>query len=250
MKSMYIGHRGASYLAPQNSLAALQLAWNLGADGAECDVQLTKDQKIIVFHDANGNQLLRSKLVIAQSNYKELKKLPIKLKASNLPQYKGQTPPLLSEALDVLPAKKLLIIEIKTDSKIIAPLQKIIQNHWKTGKIAFISFDFDCIIQLKKLYPAVECYYLAYQKRTLNKMFEKIVNSDLDGIDLDYKIINKSLVERYQKKGKKVWCWTVNNSRSALKMEKCGVVAITSDRPLWLKNKVARLKNKFTQELN
>ena len=38
---LYVAHRGASYLAPENTLASIQLAWELGADAAECDVMLT-----------------------------------------------------------------------------------------------------------------------------------------------------------------------------------------------------------------
>ena len=49
----YIGHRGASYYAPENSLGSLQLAWQLGADGAECDIYLTTDNQIVVWHDGN-----------------------------------------------------------------------------------------------------------------------------------------------------------------------------------------------------
>ena len=44
-------HRGASAYAPENTLAAFDLAQRLGADGIELDVQLTKDGEVVVIHD-------------------------------------------------------------------------------------------------------------------------------------------------------------------------------------------------------
>ena len=46
-----IAHRGASDEAPENTMAAFQLAWEQGADALEIDIRLTKDRKIVVFHD-------------------------------------------------------------------------------------------------------------------------------------------------------------------------------------------------------
>ncbi len=48
-----IAHRGASWLAPENSVASANLAWDLGADAVEIDIYLTKDNKVMVMHDRN-----------------------------------------------------------------------------------------------------------------------------------------------------------------------------------------------------
>src|SRR5262245_65624278 len=48
-----IAHRGASHDAPENTLAAVRLAWEQGADAVEVDVQLSKDGKLVVIHDDN-----------------------------------------------------------------------------------------------------------------------------------------------------------------------------------------------------
>ena len=54
----YIAHRGASYLAPENTMASVNLAWQLESDGVECDIMLTRDKKIAVIHDSNAKRLL------------------------------------------------------------------------------------------------------------------------------------------------------------------------------------------------
>ena len=51
MRPLIIAHRGASHLAPENTLTSFRLAKTLGADGFECDVQLTKDRHLVVAHD-------------------------------------------------------------------------------------------------------------------------------------------------------------------------------------------------------
>ena len=49
--SIILGHRGASGYAPENTLEAFQLAMDMGADGFELDVHLSKDGELIVMHD-------------------------------------------------------------------------------------------------------------------------------------------------------------------------------------------------------
>ena len=46
-----IAHRGASYLAPENTLSAFRKAMEIGADGVEMDVQQTSDKKLVIHHD-------------------------------------------------------------------------------------------------------------------------------------------------------------------------------------------------------
>src|SRR5580700_364858 len=53
----FIAHRGASRDAPENTVAAVKLAWFQNADAVEVDVQLTQDGKLLVFHDANTKRI-------------------------------------------------------------------------------------------------------------------------------------------------------------------------------------------------
>ena len=76
-------------------------------------------------------------------------------------------------------------------------------------------------------------------KAKLNKHFEEILQHKLDGVDLRHAIINKSLMKKCSDAGLEVWCWTVNDPETALKMKKMGVTAITTDRPRWLKEQLA-----------
>lgn len=232
----YVGHRGASYLAPENTLAAIKLAWELGAEGAECDVMLTADKKVVLFHDKNTKKLTGSSFTVKDATWEELKPLVIIPRETNLPEYANETIPLLEDVLAVIPEDRTLVIEIKTGPEILSHLQKVIEKHWKSGMITFIAFDFETIKQAKLLFPQVPCYYLSMFKPDFNKHFDAVVESGLDGVDLRHTIIDKDLMERCHASGLDVWCWTVNDPKTAFKMRQLGVSAVTTDRPAWLKN--------------
>jgi len=239
-KVTFVGHRGASYLAPENTIAAYEKAWEMGVVAAECDVMLTKDKQVILFHDKKGKRLTGKKFVVKESDYDEIRDYPILLKSTNLPEYNNETIPLLSEVLDRLPDDKTLVIEIKTGPEILPYLEEVVEKHWKSGDIAFIAFDYETIVKTKEIWPDRPCYYLSMFKGDVKKRFDEIAAGDLDGVNLRHKIIDKELVERFKSEGKGVWCWTVNEPEDAQRMIDAGVTAITTDRPAWLKKQLRK----------
>ncbi len=239
----YIAHRGASYYAPENSLAAIKLAAELGCDGAECDIQLTKDHQIVLWHDGNTGRLTNKKLEIAKCNWSELKELNIKLSPTNSPFFEGQTIPLLKDVLKTIKKGQLLVIEIKCGKEVFPELQKVISKYWKEGNIAFIGFGFETIIQAKSLFPDVPCYYLSGSKDDVLKRIPDIQKNKLDGVDLLSKIIDQQLVSELIKADLKIWCWTVDDLHEANRMIDLGVNVITTNRPTWLKEQMAAKNN-------
>jgi glycerophosphoryl diester phosphodiesterase len=234
----YVAHRGASYLAPENTLASIRLAWELGADAAECDVMLSSDKKVLLFHDTNTRKLCGINHVVSETPWEVLDKLEVKLRESNRPEYQGETIPLLSEVLPTIPENRMLVIEIKTGPEILPYLQEVVEAYRNSGKISFIAFDFETIVGAKNLFPRVPAYYLSSFQANMNKNFEAILNNKLDGVDLRHSIIDKSLMRKCTDAGLEVWCWTVNDPETALKMKDLGVTAVTTDRPGWLKEQL------------
>ena len=232
----FVGHRGASYLAPENTAASIQLAWDLGADGAECDVMLSADQKVVLFHDKNTKKLCGENLTVKDATWEQLKSLVVIPRKTNRPEYTHETIPLLKDVLTTIPDDRMLVIEIKTGPDILPFLQEVITQHWKSGNISFIAFDFETIKQTKALYPDIPCYYLSSFKADFNNHFDAILEANLDGVDLRHTIIDAKLVERCKAFNLDVWCWTVNDPETARKMQTLDVSAVTTDRPSWLKN--------------
>ena len=72
-----VAHRGASKDAPENTLPAFELAWKQGADAIEGDFYLTKDGKIVCFHDGDTKKITGKKLVVKDSTLAELQALDV-----------------------------------------------------------------------------------------------------------------------------------------------------------------------------
>ena len=118
-----LAHRGASHLAPENTLSAFQLGRELGADGFECDVQRCQSGELVLFHDEKvdrtsnfqdlkvQNQILSSSNKIKDLSYKDLQKLDVGNWKNE--KFKGEKIPLLEEIFKFLSPEEFLIIEVK-----------------------------------------------------------------------------------------------------------------------------------------
>jgi len=72
---LIIAHRGASYYAPENTMAAVKLAWEQDTDALEVDVHKSRDDHIIVIHDPDTFRTTRIKKIIRDENLKDIQKL-------------------------------------------------------------------------------------------------------------------------------------------------------------------------------
>ena len=76
---LVIGHRGVMSIAPENSLSGFRKAIEIGIDGVELDVHMTKDKKLVVLHDNNIKRISGTDGNIGDFTYKELKKYHLKI---------------------------------------------------------------------------------------------------------------------------------------------------------------------------
>ena len=72
-----MGHRGASYDAPENTMASFRLAWEQHADACELDVHLSKDQKVVVIHDKTTKRLAGVDKPVVDQTFDELRQLDV-----------------------------------------------------------------------------------------------------------------------------------------------------------------------------
>src|SRR5680860_92273 len=101
-QNMFIAHRGASYLAPENTVASAKLAWELGADAVECDIYLTKDNRVMVIHDKDTKRTCSGKknLTIEDTPSILLRDLDAGIWKNE--KYKGEKIPYLSEMIETI----------------------------------------------------------------------------------------------------------------------------------------------------
>ena len=126
IRPLVIAHRGESYDAPENTLAAVNLAWERDADAVEVDVHLTKDGKIVVIHDDNTLRTAHTYGPVSNQTLEELRRLDVG--AYKGKQWAKEKIPTLGEVLDTVPAGKQLFIEIKGDARILTELKRVLEN--------------------------------------------------------------------------------------------------------------------------
>ena len=234
----YIGHRGASYLAPENTVASAKLAWELGTDAVEIDIYLTKDNKVMVHHDKNTKRQTGVDLAIKDTDSDELRKLDAGSFKDE--KYKGEKIPFLEEIIETIPEGKTLVVEIKCGSEVLPFVKEIINASGKKDQIEFISFGWQTILDAKKMMPENKCYWLSAIGAEVKMKIKDASQSGLDGLDLRNAIIDKKLMKRANDLGLEVLCWTVDDPQEAKRLAALGVKGITTNRPAWLREQLSR----------
>jgi len=238
-----IAHRGASRSAPENTMAALKKAAELGSSFIEIDVQLTRDGEVVLMHDKTLDRTTNGKGYIARSSYKELKRLDAGSWFS--PVFKNEKIPLLKEVLEWLPKGIILIIEVKsdkTDSGIEKKIVDLVQI--KQDQIWVKSFDKNVLKNFNKLSPTlpkvfVFVAHLKFFDLTIGTSLEwKNFFSDLKDLGVKYLqphsfFLTKTFAKEMLDKGFQIIAWGVNSKRRIGQMTRRGVNFIETDSPRW-----------------
>lgn len=243
-----IAHRGASHDAPENTLAAFKLAFELGADGIEGDFHLTADGQIVCIHDADTERTAGVKLAVARSTLAELKKLDVG--SWKAPRFAGERIPILQEVLEVVPRGGRFLIEIKCGPEIMPALERDLA---KTGvpldQITVISFDAEVIRGCKSRLPTLSAYWLTGYKRdqktgeihpTLDEILATLKRTGADALDTHHEptIVDKSFVKALRGQGYGVHAWTVDDPDAARRLQSLEIDSITTNRPAYLRTEL------------
>lgn len=111
---LILGHRGACAYAPENTLAAFNLAFEMGADGVELDVTLSKDGVPVVIHDDAVDRTSDGKGRVGEMTVWEIQQLDAGKWFDA--KYRGEKIPTLEEVLTSVPASKIVNVELKTQA--------------------------------------------------------------------------------------------------------------------------------------
>lgn len=237
-QNYFIAHRGASYLAPENTVASAKLAWELGADAVEIDIHLSKDNRIMVIHDKDTKRTCNGKknLIIKNTPSVLLRDQDAGTKKDK--KYKGEKIPFLSEIIETIPEGKTLVVEIKCSNEVFPALERCVNKSGKAAQIVFIAFNWETILEAQKRFPQNKCYWLSNSKSGVKKRIEQASENGLAGINLKYSIIDKEIVSWAKENQLEVLAWTVDDPKIAESLIKDGVSKITTNRPNWLKSQL------------
>jgi len=235
-----IAHRGASHLAPENTLASVELAWRLGADAVEVDVQLTQDRRIVAMHDPTTDRTAGVSLEVAATDSSHLRRLDVG--RHKHARFAGERIPYLEEVLHTVPPGRQLFVEIKCGPEILPALHEAVVCSRKRSQVALIGFDLDTMKAAKKRMPEVPAYWLC-DKRILASYNCSLANKaracGVDGLDVHWSGLTRRFVRAVKAAGLRLYVWTVDDPAEALRFQAMGIDGITTNRPGWLTSQIA-----------
>ena len=247
---MITAHRGASHDAPENTLAAFELAWKQDADAIEGDFCLCRDGEIVCIHDATTQRTAGVNLEVAKSTVAELKQLDVGRWKDN--KFSGERIPTLQEVIATVPDGKRIVIELKAGSEIIAPLRGELEaSKLEPEQIIVISFDEKTIAESKRLLPHIKTHWLTNCRRqndqgrmpTATSVAEIVsrTNSDGLGIQANRDVINEDFIHEIRAAGvKEFHVWTVDDAADARFYQALGAYGITTNRPAFLRRELSQ----------
>jgi len=224
-----IAHRGSSFVAPENTVAAANLAWEQGADAVELDIYLSRDNRVVVMHDSNTKRTTGQLYPISETSSEILRTLDAGLWKNE--QYKGEKIPFLEEMIATVPSNKKMVIEIKCGTEVLPALQQVVNSSGKKDQLVFIAFGWETILAAKQLFPSNPCYWLSSSASEVSVKMSEAAQKGLDGINLNYKIIDQEVVKKTKELGLEVLSWTIDDPEEAKRLIQLGVTGITTNRP-------------------
>jgi glycerophosphoryl diester phosphodiesterase len=227
-KVLITGHRGASGLAPENTISAMKKAIEVGSDYSELDVQETRDGILVLLHDSSLKRTAGLEKNIWEMDYDSLSGLDVGSWYS--PEFKGELIPTLEEVMDFVRGKMKLNIELKVNSHEEMLAERVVKTIEQKDFISgclITSFDFESIDKVRALNADIQVGYL-FSK--IPKDID-VFKADVDLFSVRHDIVNAEFVNKSHANGKSVHVYTVNDPEEMKRLIKLGVNSIITDRP-------------------
>lgn len=223
-----IAHRGASALAPENTLASFEKAIELGFDYIELDVRLSKDKQLVVIHDANVMRTTDGEGLIEDLTVKEIKKLDAGSWFS--PAYAGERIPLLNEILKEVSGKTGIIIEMKSPENqpgMTEILANMLHSFKPDNEIKVQSFHINEIKKFHQLAPEIPAGLLL--SKHLDLFHLASYREFASFLSVHHLLLSKSFINQAELFGYEIYSWTISKQYQFADMQRLGVHGIISD---------------------
>lgn len=215
MRNPCIAHRGWSGKAPENTLAAIELALrDPQVDGIEVDVQLTKDGVPVIIHDFTLERTTNGTGKVGEHLHSELAKLDAGSWFSS--EFAGETIPTLEQLLITGKGKKYLNLELKKTTNLYPQLEEVVielvRKHRMQDQVLVTSFDHFSIQKVKTLAPELKAGPIISGNLLL--LPEQLTLMHADMVSMDYEFLSTALVDQLIATQIEIMAWTVNDQQS------------------------------------
>ena len=228
-----VGHRGCIH-AVENSLEAIRLAGELGADYAEIDVQLSADGVPVVIHDDSLWRLAGELTQVSDLTWAELQALTIR---ADTTQGLGQTasiPSLEDVILAVQGSGGMgLLIELKPAAgrgqALVEAVAELVERYDFAGQAMFMSLDYPSVEALHAAHPEWRVGYCVFG--AAGDLDESVWRYDIDFLAAEESMISNRFVMQAREQGLPLYVWSVYDTEKMTQYLEMGVSGIITDWP-------------------
>ncbi len=224
-----IGHRGSN-IGPENSIESVLAAAAAGADYAEIDIQLTRDQVPVVLHDSQLTRLAGKNLSVSELTVEELKAISLTSRGQ------AYTVVSLEEMIEAVKEKTDtmgLMIELKpargNTEAMVRKVIEVIEKADFESRCTFMSLDYSAVSLLKEFRPSWWVGYCVYG--SLGELDEKILDLKFDFLAIEERLASVSFLEKAGHNWIPVYVWTVDDSKAMRQYLNRGVSGIITNLP-------------------
>jgi glycerophosphoryl diester phosphodiesterase len=219
-------HRGASLVAPENTLSAFRKAIEAGADFVELDVQETADGQLVVTHDRDMMRVAGDPRRVADLSLAEIKTLDVGRRIG--PEFVGERVPTLDEVVDLTRGKIGLQIELKyyaKDDGLAEKVATLIERRELEADCVVISLDYDALLKVKLRNPKIKtAAIITYALGDVDRL-------NVDALSVHTSQITSRLLRSARARGKDVYAWTVDDPHQMLSLIERGVSCLVTNHP-------------------
>jgi glycerophosphoryl diester phosphodiesterase len=237
-------HRGASAVAPENSMAAFRAAMAAGADYSELDVQRTRDGEIVVVHDGDLLRMGGDARKVGQMTAADI--AAIDIGRQYVPPLTGEHPPTLREVIALVRGRMKLNVELKynvPDPGLAPAVVELLRQEDFLGDAVITSLDYAALKQVEAIEPGLPTGHI------VTAALGDVLRTEADFLSLSSAKASGRLVRRAHRSGKAVHVWTVNRPEVALRMIERGVDNVITDDPALVADLMRRRESLSTAEI-
>jgi glycerophosphoryl diester phosphodiesterase len=219
-------HRGHARRAPENTLAAIRAAIEVGADYAEIDVHRTADGVVVLLHDRDLKRVAGTSRRLDELTYEEARKLDVGSWFS--PAFADERIPTLEEAIRLCRGRIRMNIEMKffdPDRQLARNVARIVREQGFEPECLVTSLNADAIDEAKRLNPGLRTGL------TVAHALGDISRLQVDALSIRVDFLSDDVLRAAHRLGREVHAWTVNDAAQMTRLIKRGVDNIITSDP-------------------
>ncbi len=233
---LIIGHRGASAVAPENTMAAFREAIAAGADGIEFDVRLTSDGVPVVIHDSTLRRTGGVNQRVADLSWQDVGKVDVG-SWFRPGAFANETVPSLRQLFDLFQSNEAsLYLEMKCDSPAeYRPLAeaccRLIDAYSFKERVVVECFQLAALVVLKEVDSEIRTAALFDRVLTEQSVITRATEIGAMAVALHHRLAHKSLIEKSKQAGFHVAVWTVDDPVWIERARAIGIDALITNDP-------------------